>query len=555
MSVVIADGRTTVHQFDATTGLTSPVGGEALTLFTSDPSPVEDTGCIGMAISIETGEIVATIASVDLSTATLIYIWILANGTMDLLSNGGIAGVLGDGTDTIGFHVAGSDAAVFRHNDGPVGWQCICIDSANLPALATAYRGVVGNLTMTAITEFGAGYKTLSKALGGASNCFTDIIRYGNQGLVITGGSVGTPGLFSEIAADDRLSTSLKAYGALRELVPGTFGCQAPLTFGDSVGTLSGYFADKNIVFQFENLVGGITATIYKISVVGNGTGTTHFQLGTKVGADKGTDGCSLISPSGVGAELIASDANVEDVKIFGSIISGFSQGVSFSADAVNGITHEIYSTLFTLCGQIDPAKVLFKNNSIVGSTDANGSLLLDADGTANWNTIDFTSDGTGHAIYITAAGTYTFTKFTYNGFSAVSPGSNLISNSGSTDAVVYNNSGGLVTINIAGGDSVTVRNGASATTVVNNNITVELTGIKDFTEITVYLAGTNTLVDEVEDVVANTFTFTESAGTAVDILIHNVAYFRADILNFPIPIADASIPIQQVSDPNYVNN
>ena len=77
-----------------------------------------------------------------------------------------------------------------------------------------------------------------------------------------------------------------------------------------------------------------------------------------------------------------------------------------------------------------------------------------------------FTSGGTGHAIEITTPGTYTFSGNTFSGYGSA----------GSTDAAIYNNSGGAVTLNITGGGGTpTVRNGTSASTTINNNVSLTL--------------------------------------------------------------------------------
>ena len=133
MAVTVTDNRTTEDEADATTGWSSPGASESITLFTSDPAPVEDSGCLGIAVSTETSDILHTITSVNLSDA-LIYVWVLANGSMDTTANGGIQLIIGDGTNTIGYDIAGSDVAAFRHSTGPVGWQCLIIDTSLLPA-------------------------------------------------------------------------------------------------------------------------------------------------------------------------------------------------------------------------------------------------------------------------------------------------------------------------------------------------------------------------------------------------------------------------------------
>lgn len=451
MTVILADTRTIVHEFDSTTGLSSPVAAEALTLFTADPNPIEASGSIGMAVSIETSEIVATIASVDLSAGVLIYIWALANGTMDNLLNGGVQGVVGDGTNTIGFHLAGSNKAAFRYNDGEVAWQCLILDTSSLPATTTDHRGVAASLVQTAITEFGAAYKTLSKALGGASNCFTDIIRYGNNGLIVTGGGIGTEGNFDEIAIADRSTLNQIAYGIAHEVASGVFGLQGPLTFGDNVGTAALDFLSQNETIVFEDR--GIGTDKYFINVVGNATGATRFQLGEKVGTDGGANGSSITCPAGVGASLDASDINIDEVLIYGSSISGFNLGVDFSSDATNAPNHEVFASTFSGCGQVDPGLINFSNNTIAGTTDANGGYL----GNRDVDKLTFTSDGTGHAIYITTPGTYDYTNNSFGGYGA----------DGTTDAVIFNDSGGAVTINVNSGDTPTFRNGAGASTTI----------------------------------------------------------------------------------------
>jgi hypothetical protein len=79
-------------------------------------------------------------------------------------------------------------------------------------------------------------------------------------------------------------------------------------------------------------------------------------------------------------------------------------------------------------------------------------------------------SASTGHAIRINSQGTYTLASNTFTGFGA----------DGTTSAAIYNDSGGLVTLNVTGGvASPTVRNGTNATTTINNAVTVTI-NVKD---------------------------------------------------------------------------
>jgi hypothetical protein len=90
----------------------------------------------------------------------------------------------------------------------------------------------------------------------------------------------------------------------------------------------------------------------------------------------------------------------------------------------------------------------------------------------ANASGLTFISDGSNHAIEITAAGSYTFDNFTFTGYAG---------SDGSTgNEVVYNNSGGSVTINAdstfsvrnSGGSTTTIIAGAVPTTVTVVNTT-----------------------------------------------------------------------------------
>lgn len=471
MAILIQDLRTLVDEADSLTGWT---GSASPVLFSTDPGPVEATDSIGMAVSEATEYLYHTLdATVNISAGELIYVWVLANGTMDSTVNGGIELIVGDSTNEIGYHLAGSDVAAFRHSDGPVGWQCLVLDTINLPVNFTAHAGAEVSLDFTVIDQMGAGFITLSKALGGAQNCFTDIIRYGNQGIEITDGSSGVPSNWTDIATEDRSTTTGTAYGICRELGSGLFGVQGAITFGDADNTTATFFADTNKTIIFEDRGLDVSRYVYTVRA-GGVTGTTTFKMGTISGTEKGVDGCSFICPSGVGAKFDASNIVLQSLLLYGTSFTNFDQGMLFSADATNGPNHDIFSCRFIGCSQIDPGKVDFKNNEIASTTDANGGILLDADGNSTWSDLSFISDGTGHAIYITEPGNYTFTNYTYTGYGA----------DDTTDAAIYNNSGGEVTISPSGGDVPTVRNGASATTIINNAVDVGCSGVTEGTSI-----------------------------------------------------------------------
>jgi hypothetical protein len=158
----------------------------------------------------------------------------------------------------------------------------------------------------------------------------------------------------------------------------------------------------------------------------------------------------------------------------------------------------------------------------------------------------DFTSAGSGHAIEITATGTFTFTGNNFTGYGA----------DGSTDAVIYNNSGGHVTLNVSGG-AVTVRNGTGATTdVVAGLTTITLTGLKEDSEVRVYENDGGNNGDEIDGVEdsGTSFSFSASSASVVNIMINHLNYLPADIWQYTVPSSDATIPIVQFVDRQYNN-
>jgi hypothetical protein len=142
--------------------------------------------------------------------------------------------------------------------------------------------------------------------------------------------------------------------------------------------------------------------------------------------------------------------------------------------------------------------------------------------------------------------GTYTFSGNLFSGYGSDS----------TTNAAVYNNSGGSVTLNISGGGSTpTVRNGTGASTTLNNSVTVTLTGLKNPSEVRVFNARTTTERSGtgVENVTSGMHAFSLPAGTAVDISILSLGYQNMRILNYSTT-SDTAIPISQVLDRQYTN-
>lgn len=467
MAVTVTDTRTTLTEADSATGWTIGGGGTYGTTVYA-----EATGSIISTLNIATGQIYFTTTGRDVSDM-LVYIWADNYALKDVwdAANPPTALHLGDGTDRISFDMSGSNRKCFAHLDAGTGitvdWECLVLDGSQASAMDTAGNttvraGSFAGLNLSAITQFGVDFTTLSKGLGGGTNVAVDAIRIGNDGLIVTGGTTGDRGTFLEIINEDKSTTTAKALGIIREYTTGLYGLQGPLTFG-STTTATSWFEDSNVVLVYENR--NISDDKYYFNVVSNATGGANFILTN-----------STITTAGPFVSCDFSDADIDTLTITGCTFRGLGNTILFGNDTA-AASHTITGNTFDGCGQIDPGDVDFSFNTISSTTaSTTGAVLLDADGTSAWSNLSFNSGGTGHAIYITAAGTYDFTNLTFSGYSTASLGSNLTSSSGSTDAMIYNNSGGAVTINIAGGDNISVRNGASATTTVNNNVAYNIT-------------------------------------------------------------------------------
>jgi hypothetical protein len=452
MGVTVTDRRTIFNEADSLTNWN--VG----TLNTSEYA--ESTASVAYAYNIATGQIYWSdggTTTLDL-TDQMIYIYSACNALQNSWTTGPHALFLGDGTNQVAFHMAGGDRDVFKHADGPVLWQSFVLDGPEASGIYTdgEYTNVAGNLinlNFAAIEEFGGHYITQSKALGGGQNCFCDIIRYGNDGIRVTGGSGTGPGTFLEVVLEDRSTDNQKAHGIIRELSTDVYGIQGPITFGwDNGTTEDSWFDDDGIVIVYENR--RIGDNRYYFNVVGSGAQITNFTL---IG--------STIKSAGPKVKCDFSSSGIDSFILTSVVFTALGNEIYFAND-IDASGHFITQCTFDTCGIIDPGTVNFNNNTIQNAVNPSGGLLIDDDDTDSLSDLSFISGPSGHAIYVSVSGSYQLTNFTYTGYGAT----------GTTDASVFNNSSGIVILNINGGDSPTYRNGVGSTTFIKNSVDLTIT-------------------------------------------------------------------------------
>jgi hypothetical protein len=154
-----------------------------------------------------------------------------------------------------------------------------------------------------------------------------------------------------------------------------------------------------------------------------------------------------------------------------------------------------------------------------------------------------------GHAIEITSSagsGAYTFDGNQFFDYGA----------DGSTDAAIYNNSGKAITLNITGGvASPTVRNGAGASTTVNNFKTLSLTGLKANSEVRVFRTSDDTELAGIENSgISFSYEYNYVSDTNVYIVVHALNYLSLRYEGQVLGISGLTIPVQQQTDRQYLN-
>lgn len=226
------------------------------------------------------------------------------------------------------------------------------------------------------------------------------------------------------------------------------------------------------------------------------------------------------------------------------TVLTSGAQVINSGQTNLRAITYD--GMAFTDCNAITQ-----NGATLTGCTFNNSKItsasLSDMDNISN---CAFTSGGTGHAIEVGgSAGTITFTGNTFDGYAASN------GNTGN-EAIFVNIASGTVTINIAGGGSTPSIRTAGATVIVNNSVTLTLTGIVPGSDIVILDAGTATERANVDAHPSSSYSFSYSYSTGdyVDVCVYKAGYVPFAIRNYLLGATDASLPINQVPDRNYSN-
>ena len=271
---------------------------------------------------------------------------------------GGIRVRLEDGSGNYGeWFVGGQETSE--------GWQYFVIDTSTDPDVALPTSPTLTQIHLVGISIF------MTTAPAKSDNFFVDLMQYGT-GLIITGTNTVAGNGWEEIfEADDT-----NKYGILQR-IPAGYALTGELIFGDASGTGSVDFTDnKNSKIFVKNASAGSYFGLPSIEIVGNGTGTTEFQLGEVVGTGddrQGVLGGSIVCDQ----DVLTFDSETDTSDIDACNL----YGVTFEHCGIikmsGSTTQEAIGCKFINCDEIQPNSAEFLNNAIIAPVPDLGLEIL----------------------------------------------------------------------------------------------------------------------------------------------------------------------------------
>ena len=452
-----------------------------------------------------------------------VYYWWKADvaAALDTLAGGGVSLNMGSSTTAYDLYsVAGNNTYAIG------GWRCSPID----PVAATASR-TVG--TPGANTQFGVSYDVPATGPTKGFPFKCDMIRHGRS-IDVTAGEIANPATWNALAAESDLTAN--RYGIVAGAPTGA-EVQGVVNWGTAAAFVYSRDANRSIVLVDTC---GFTATDFTQLIFNNASTDLEWT------------NISVRSLDTLNRGIITVNNNAP-VSFFGCSFSD----INTTAD---GGTNSVWDgSTWRRCNAITSAGGSFLNcNFLAPTVVANTSVLVYNIATNPSGILDGTSFTKGtnahHAIEFGTASPLSLdlNNIDFSGFSA--------SNNVNDSMLHIKRTTGTVTINLSG---VTVNGGAGALTYRTDGATVvlvasaqlELTGLKNPTEVRVYNTGTTTEIAGSENITAGTFTTSIDSATypAVDISILALGYQNFRLINISMA-TDRSIPISQVIDRQYLN-
>lgn len=392
------------------------------------------------------------------------------------------------------------------------GWQRVWVDFQR-----TRDDGA-GTLTQANVLNFGAEF-VMGDVGGTTNNCHLDRMDFGTEGITITGGTVPSPSNLAEaVTLDDANALGIIFNNTLNGKL--RIGGAATVFFDENFALLAGSqplaAATGWIAIEIVNDTAGMDISFGGYFM----EGIPFIVTGTSSSIDLGS-------------------------------------GTLLSAPAMSWNSSVTFAGKLVACGTLTWGQAQISNTAIEKTTDASALLINTATDPSTYTTGMSFVGVSEHGMELGAncPASITLTNISHSGYNTT-VGSNPTPSSGPTDAFIYNNSGKAITITLSGTANVSVRNGASSTTVVvAASFTLTLTGIPSGVNVTIVNSSTRAELQHSTSTGAD-ITYGHSGGETVDILLMGLNYDPnvSDIFNLTLANADQSIPFNPIDDPNYDN-
>lgn len=399
------------------------------------------------------------------------------------------------------------------------------------------------------------------------SNFAVDAISYGTGAYVYQGDTTtpatleGLDTVLNGSGSTDRLGTVVSPLDGVYEINGGLHINQDPST-GAAYTSSDGYFSDTGSTLFFKQVYGGSFSSDWKCNFIIDGdssrTNTVLFD-GTSILGDALSSYRPWIQILG---NVTATFTNCT-FSLFRLIQITTTGAVSFTGCKFSGF-RAAEGSLLNFQNLIASSNTTFENCEFgpVNQNNSNTTSIVSIDLAKLDNCLFKRTTSSAVSLHAVNAGTVN-TAGTINWNSKFSDTqSGFATSDGSTGnehiLIEYTDTSNPLVISVAAGaDTPSVNNtGAGTVNVVTAQTTLTLTGIVSNSEVRIYSSGTTTELAGVESTIASTFqySYTYSASTFVDIVVHNVGYVYYRVDAYELGAADASLPIAQIFDRNYSN-
>lgn len=494
----------------ATTGWTALGGGASGLVAPETDFFIQGSNCISKAgwSTATKGMIYNNGSGITVPSGKAVYMWqyFWAPNSLATEASGGLQLLIGSATTAFKqWYIRGSDTLVYG------GWVCGVVDptvsadaTTGSPSATLQYFGTQANVP--------AGGPSKGQPLG------IDAFRYGRDFTCTLGDLANGYATFAGAATyNDNVS---RRYGQI-QAIDGGYLMQCRFLMGSSGTAVDFRDANRSILLARVTKVGSafITFEVVNASSRVDWTNISIAALGT-------TSRGNFVTTDN--APVNFDTCTFTDMGTFGFLSNG-----------------SILTTTFRRCLLVTQSSATLNGCTFESTADATRALL--SNDPAKISNCKFVSSGTKHGIEITTTGTYSFSGNTFTGYAA---------SDGSTgNECIYNNSGGLVTLNITGGTTPTIRNGAGASTVVNSTVTVTVTPLATGSEVRAYRVSDGVELAGIESSTGSSFAMGLPSGTAVNIVVlcYSPPKIPVRIENVSFTVSQNLNPFQR-DDPNFNN-